>query len=245
MEKRLIQIILGIIILAFIILGIVCFTKNDTTKNKIDAVYEELKKDSITYDENADIEELKQEYKITGVTELYEIQTEYDGRKVLAIKEDENYKVAFAGLIKKSKPDFSETTEIFEQKHPTKTGIWIEAESRERILNYLNNTLESTYTIDEKGYLNISNLQKSNNDDIIKSLINGNKQYILSINSVIYYIDPLTGEIMDNPYEEFDYAQTYSYFKNENKMMIFITENKNNHLSNEEIFESIIELVKL
>lgn len=244
MKKTVIQIILSVIILTFIILGIICFMNNNTTKNEIDSEYEELKKNSIMYDENASIEELKQEYKMTGDTELYEIQTEYDGRKVLAIKADENYKVAFVGLIKKSKPDLNKSTEIFEQNHPNKKGIWIEAESRERILNYLNNTLKSTYMIDEDGYLNISNLQESKNDDIINSLINGEKQYILSINSTTYYIDALTGEVIDNPYEEFDEAQTYSYFEDGNKMIIFIPENKDKHLSNEEIFESIIELVK-
>lgn len=244
MKKMVIQIILIIIIFTFIMLGITYFMKVDKIKNKMDAEYEELKKTSIMYNENASIDELKQEYSMTGDTDLYEIQTEYDGRKVLVIKASENYRVVFAGLIGKTEPDLNEIEEIFEQNHPTKAGIWIEDESREKILNYLNNTLESTYTIDEDGYLNILNLQKGKNDDIINLLINGDKQYLLSINSTTYYIDALTGEVMDNPYEEMDGAQTYSYFEDENKMIIFIPENKDKHLSNQEIFESIIKLVK-
>ena len=117
-------------------------------------------------------------------------------------------------------------------------------DSREKILNYLNNVLNSTYQIDEEGYLSISNMQKSTNDNIINTLINGDKQYILGISSTTYYIDALTGEVIDNPYEEMDEAQTYSYFEDENRMMIYIPENKDKHLSNQEIFESIIELVK-
>ena len=100
--------------------------KKNTQKSELDIKYDELKKESAMYDENADIQELKQEYNMTGNTELYEIQTEYDGRKVLAIKASENYKVAFAGLIKKSKVNLDEATEIFEQNYPNKNGIWIE-----------------------------------------------------------------------------------------------------------------------
>ena len=243
MKKNLIQII-SIIIFVFIILGISLLMKKNTQKSELDIKYDELKKESAMYDENADIQELKQEYNMTGNTELYEIQTEYDGRKVLAIKASENYKVAFAGLIKKSKVNLDEATEIFEQNYPNKNGIWIEKDSREKILNYLNNVLNSTYQIDEEGYLSISNMQKSTNDNIINTLINGDKQYILGISSTTYYIDALTGEVIDNPYEEMDEAQTYSYFEDENRMMIYIPENKDKHLSNQEIFESIIELVK-
>lgn len=243
MNKRIGLIIFSIIIFLIIIV-IMYFSKNNKIEKNLDETYETLKKDLIIYDENVNIDELKQEYNITGATELYEIQTEYDGRKVLSIKSELNYKVAFVGLITNRKPDFTDITQTFEQKHPTEKGIWIENESREKILNYLNNTLKSTYTINREGYLCVSDLQKSEEDDMINLLINGDKQYIIGINSVIYYIDPLTGEIIDNPYEEFDYAQTYSYVEDANKIMIFVTENKNHYLSNEDIFESIIKLLK-
>ena len=197
------------------------------------------------YDENADIEDLKEEYNIEGNSELYEIQTEYDGRKVLAIKASENYKVAFAGLIKKSKPTFEETTKIFEEQYPKQAGIWIEPESRQIILNYLNNNLNSSYEIEENGFIKILEYIESENDKILNQIINGEKQYILGISGITYYIDTLTGEIIDNPYEEFDSSQTYSYFQDENKMIIYIPENKDNHINKDEIFNSILKLVQI
>lgn len=242
--KKIIMTICSIIVISSIIFGIVYFRKNNKTNNELDAKYSEIKKELTMYNENANIEELKKEYSITGDTELYEIQTEYDGRKVLVIKANENYKVAFAGLIKKSKSDLNEALDIYENKHPKKNGIWIEPESRNKILNYLNNNLNSKYEITQEGYLTILEKKESQNDNKIDLLINGDKQYILGISGVSYYIDKLTGEVFDDIYEEMDKYQTYSYFEDENKMIIFITENKSKYLSNQEIYESIIELVK-
>ena len=39
-----------------------------------------------------------------------------------------------------------------------------------------------------------------------------------------------------------DKYQTYEYFNSENQYIIFITENKNNQLSSEEILNSVISL---
>ena len=245
MKKIIIQIILIIIVLGFIIAGITYLINKNNKKNELDAKYEELKNESVMYDESANIEELKEEYNMEGDSELYEIQTEYDGRKVLTVKASENYKVAFAGLIKKAKPTLDEASQIFKEQYPTQNGIWIEPESREKILNYLNSAVKSKYEIDENGYLKIVEYQKSNNDELLKNIIEGEKQYITGISGITYYIDPLTGEIFDNPYEEFDSNQTYSYFTDENKMIIYIPENKDNYLDNNEIFESIIKLIEL
>lgn len=234
-------IIVAILIIAF---GIYHIVKKNKQKLDLEIDYQGLKEKSIMYDENAELEDLKQEYNMSGDSNLYEIQTEYDGRKVLVIKPNENYKVAFAGLIKRDKPDMNEVSEIYETNHPTENGIWIEQESRDKILNYLNNNLSSKYEIDENGYLKILDKQESEKDNEIASLINGDKQYLLSINGISYYIDALTGNIIDDIYEEMDKYQTYSYFKDENRMIIFITENKEKVLTNEEIVESILKLVK-
>ena len=208
MKKIIIQIILIIIVLGFIIAGITYLINKNNKKNELDAKYEELKNESVMYDESANIEELKEEYNMEGDSELYEIQTEYDGRKVLTVKASENYKVAFAGLIKKAKPTLDEASQIFEEQYPTQNGIWIEPESREKILNYLNSELKSKYEIDENGYIKFAEYQKTNNDEILKNIIAGEKQYIIGISGITYYIDSLTGDIFDNPYEEFDSNQT-------------------------------------
>lgn len=207
-----------------------------------------MKKDSIMYNDNATLEELKEEYKITGESELFEVQTENDGRKVLNIKPSINYKVAFCGMIKNMKPKMEELDKIFENNYPTKKGIWIKEIDREKILNYLNNNqfLHSKYKIDEEGYLNI--LEKNNQTDIdkkIQKLIMGDKQYIFSISSKCYMVDSVTGEIVENPYNELEKYQTYEYFKDEERMIIFITENKDSKMTKDEIFESVIDLLDI
>ena len=126
-----------------------------------------------------------------------------------------------------------------------RAGIWIEPESRQIILNYLNNNLNSSYEIEENGFIKILEYIESENDKILNQIINGEKQYILGISGITYYIDTLTGEIIDNPYEEFDSSQTYSYFQDENKMIIYIPENKDNHINKDEIFNSILKLVQI
>ena len=240
--KKIVQIILIIIIILSIILGFIYIIKNKENTNELN--YNELKRNSVMYNENATLEELKEEYGMTGENNLYEVQTEYDGRKVLAIKEDENFKVAFTGLIKNDKPDINEVSYMFETNSPKENGIWIEQESREKIIDYLNNNLSSKYEINENGYLIISKKEASEIDDKIDKVINGDSQYIIGIRSENYYIDAKTGNIIKNPFEDLNKYQTYTYCENENKMIIFITENKSNKLSDDEIFESIIELLK-
>ena len=240
--KKIVQIILIIIIILSIILGFIYIIKDKENTNELN--YNELKRNSVMYNENATLEELKEEYGMTGENNLYEVQTEYDGRKVLAIKEDENFKVAFTGLIKNDKPDINEVSYMFETNSPKENGIWIEQESREKIIDYLNNNLSSKYEINENGYLIISKKEASEIDDKIDKVINGDSQYITGIRSENYYIDAKTGNIIKNPFEDLNKYQTYTYCENENKMIIFITENKSNKLSDDEIFESIIELLK-
>lgn len=241
MKKKIIISVL-IIIIVGILIGVFAVKKN----NKKDEIinYDELKQNSEMYNQNATLEDLKEEYGATGEENLYDIETEYDGRKVLSIKASENFKVAFAGLIKNKKITLDETTKIFEDEYPTKSGIWIEEKSRDKILKYLNQNLKSKYEIDKNGYLVISEKKDSNDDNKIEKIINGNKQYIIGINSKKYYIDAISGEILDNPFEEFDKYQTYAYSQDEDKMVICITENTEKKLEDKEIFDSVVSLME-
>ena len=69
MKKIIIQIILIIIVLGFIIAGITYLINKNNKKNELDAKYEELKNESVMYDESANIEELKEEYNMEGDSE--------------------------------------------------------------------------------------------------------------------------------------------------------------------------------
>lgn len=203
-----------------------------------------MKQNSLMYNNTATVDDLKEEYGMSGNDDLYDVETEYDGRQVLKVKATENFKVAFAGLVNGTKNSIENSSEIFENEYPTENGIWIEKNSREKIEKYLNENMKSKYKISEKGYLTISEKKSSKEDNEIEKIINGNKQYIIGISGINYYIDALTGEAVDNPFEELDKYQTYAYCQDEDKMVIFITENKSKALQNSEIFESVLELMK-
>ena len=79
-------------------------------------------------------------------------------------------------------------------------------------------------------------------DKKIEEIINGNKLYIIDISSTCYIVDEITGEILDYNFEDMDEYQTYQYFEDGDKKIIFITENQNNQLTVKEIIESVIEL---
>ena len=234
-----------VLILIVIVIGIsIKYIKKVKNKNEIDKTYNEMKQNSLMYNNTATVDDLKEEYGMSGNDDLYDVETEYDGRQVLKVKATENFKVAFTGLVKGTKNSIENSSEIFESEYPTENGIWIEKNSREKIEKYLNENMKSKYKINEKGYLTISEKKSSKEDNEIEKIINGNKQYIIGISGINYYIDALTGEAVDNPFEELDKYQTYAYCQDEDNMVIFITENKSKALQNSEIFESVLELMK-
>ena len=234
-----------VLILIVIVIGIsIKYIKKVKNKNKIDKTYNEMKQNSLMYNNTATVDDLKEEYGMSGNDDLYDVETEYDGRQVLKVKATENFKVAFTGLVKGTKNSIENSSEIFESEYPTENGIWIEKNSREKIEKYLNENMKSKYKINEKGYLTISEKKSSKEDNEIEKIINGNKHYIIGISGINYYIDALTGEAVDNPFEELDKYQTYAYCQDEDKMVIFITENKSKALQNSEIFESVLALMK-
>ena len=245
-NKYKISIIVVIMLLMFIIFTILGIknTRYNKINEDIQDSYNQMKNNSVMYNENSKLNDLKKEYSITGEDGLYEIQTEYDGRKVVVVKDDINYKVAFAGMIEKAKPTYAEIDKIFEDNYPKENGVWIEKNSREKILKFLNNNCNSDYAINENGYLKIVNKNEQNDNDIkIEKIINENKKYILNISSSCYMVDTVTGEVIENPYEDLDKYQTYEYFSNENDMIIFITENSEGKLTEGEIFESVLNLI--
>ena len=148
-------------------------------------------------------------------------------------------------MITGNAPTLNEIDSIFEKNAPTKNGICIIEKDRNKILNYLNNNdkLDFKYKI-EDGYLKISDDANSSSlDKKIRKIIDGNKQIILDISSVYYMVDTVTGDIVDNPYNELSKSQTYEYVQDENKMIIFVTENAEKILTENDIFDSIINLL--
>ena len=164
----------------------------------------------------------------------------------LNMMEEINYKTAFEGIIKESVLDFSEIDSYFEENYPKEDGIWIDENSRERIINYLNNTelLNNEYSINDDGFLQINkNENGTEMDKDIEEAVNSDKLNVISISGTCYMVDPVTGDIVRNPYEDLNSTQTYEYFEYEDDKIIFVTENINKELTEDEIFESIIKLI--
>ncbi len=237
------KVIIGIIIISIvIILSIIFFIvdRKDKKENSLEENWEnpytEIDKNEIEYQENATIDELKEETGLTADSNLYEINTEYDGRKVLNIKTDIQYKVAFAGIIKGQAPTIEEIDTIMQENHPTENGIWIEKNSRTKLLELLKENTNSEYDINEKGYLIIKEKREQNDiDKNLERLINTNKQTIVTISNIYYEVDSVTGEIVEYPFEQLDNYQAYDQITSGDNTIIVITSNANQTLTNQEI----------
>lgn len=253
-NRKIVPTIIAIIILIAIIVATVITKQyksdsNPKTETEIENTFENpytnIDKNEIAYQNTASIEELKQSSGTTGDTDIYQIENEYDGRKVLAVKPSVKTKVAFAGMIKKEKPTMQEAETIISEEMPQNTGIWINQQSRQTITQMLNNTLQSKYQIDENGYLQIENKDNQNEyDKKLEQAITSNKQYIIDISSTCYIVDQITGEIQPYLFEELDPYQTYYYVEDADRMIIFLTENTYKKLTQKEIVESVINLMK-
>ena len=267
MKKKLIISISIIVIIIAIIVAIILInrksenevavendtaTNNNVTENPVDE--EDMFENTVLDEENSEeenqqIDGMKNDIGATADSNIYEIQEDvYDGRSVIAVKPSIKFKVAFAGMIKNELPQMQEINQIYTENHPKKSGIWVESKSRQKILEMLNNNgiFNNTYDINQEGYVTIQEQKNSNsNDETLVKAISSDKQYILSISSTCYVVDDLIGEILKYSFEDMDRYQTYEYFDNENQYIIFITENKNNQLSDTEIINSLIGLLEL
>ena len=122
----------NILLIVLVIIVILCllFTSkklkekedSNTTLSKEEVKDDNNVKDD-TYQEQLD--ELIKETGKQGENDLYEIQQESDNTKVATIKGSMKYKVAFAGMVKGSKPEKSELDDILNNNQPREKGIWI------------------------------------------------------------------------------------------------------------------------
>lgn len=85
-----------------------------------------------------EVEKIKKEINATANTDIYRIEEEPGGRKILQIKPEIQFNVDLAGIIKNGEPEENELNEIL-KKIPNITGIWISNQSRETFLGLLKN----------------------------------------------------------------------------------------------------------
>ena len=224
-----------IIILIFVSFLIIKEQSNKNTRNLI-----------IENEESRNIiNELKEEVNASGNTNIYDVKSEYDGRKILQIKPNIQFETVLAGIIKGSMFT-EEEIEILLEERPKYNGIWISEKSKDFFLRILKeNDIENFY-IDDNGYLKLkqNNGNLKENNKIIENAIESSNLYIIDISGSSYVRDEISGQIVEYPFEKMAPYQILDIYNNENATIIEITTNKDNKISSKEILEEILQNLK-
>lgn len=246
-KKLIIAIVIIFIIIAICVIARCIIVNNkDKIKNKEnsqtenwDNQYSEVDKNDINYN-TADVDKLKEQMGLTAPSDIYEISEEFDGRKTLNVKAEILYKTAFAGIVNQEKPEMENLDKVFETKYPTRSGIWISERAREKIVKILNENLQTKYSVDTDGYLNIADNSKQNEKDKkIEQIIKSNKKIILDICDFDYEVDNVSGEIVEYPFSQL--GDTIDIVNNNEDKILVISESKIENVSNNDIIENLID----
>ena len=224
------KILFGIFIFVIIIILVIFIIIRDSRdfgSNKISTT---------TQNDINTIEEIKKELNVTADTSMYEIQEEYDGRKIIQIKSSVQYDTILAGIIKNGKPKEKEISEILKNK-PNQSGVWISSQSRDSFLKFLKENNIVGIDIDQDGYL--YEKEKINNKKL-KTAINSDKLFIIDMCGKFYTRDDLTGEIVEYPFEDMEPDQILERCSVENSSILEITTNSRGFLTNKEILDDIL-----
>ena len=185
-----------------------------------------------------EIENMKNEINATGNTDIYYVDEEYDGRKILQVKPDVQFDVDLAGIIKNTMPEENEISELV-GKAPTDNGIWISEQSRESFSDLLKNNNINDFTIYDDGYLQINNSENNGMANKLVNMINSNNLYIINITGIAYERDYISGEITEYPFEDMDPTQAVEPYQKDNKIILEVTTNKMKELTESEILDAI------
>ena len=250
-NKKYIIIGLAIIVIILIVALVIFFSKkdNEDVNNMVmvseNNVTNENAEDNTsivdqdTSNQNVvEIENMKNEINATGNTDIYYVDEEYDGRKILQVKPDVQFDVDLAGIIKNTIPEENEISELIE-KAPTDNGVWISEQSRESFSTLLKNNNINDFTISDDGYLQINNSENNDMANKLINMINSNNLYIINITGIAYERDYISGEITEYPFEDMDPTQAVEPYQKDNKIILEVTTNKMQELTESEILDAI------
>ncbi len=187
-----------------------------------------------------DIEIIKKEVNATANADIYQVEEELGGRKILQVKPEIQFEVDLAGIIKNAKPDEKELQSLV-MKVPQKNGVWISEQSRNNFLQLLKKNEIESFRITDEGYLekkedSIGPLAKS-----LEEMLNANKLYIINMTGIAYERDYISGEITEYPFEDMDPTQVIEPYQKENTIILEITSNKKQKITDKEILETIVQ----
>lgn len=235
MKKRnIIPIIVAIIVIA---IGLVCvklnFRNGQEKENENNASNE-----VDIYDEEV-IDEIKEELNATADTDMYQIEEEYDGRQILQIKPSIQFETVLAGILKNGQPLENEIQDLLKDK-PNQKGIWIARQSRDSFLKLLKDAEISGFSINEEGYLYVTEENDKEETKKLKEAITSNQLYIIDVSGTSYIRDEFSGEIIEYPFEKMDPDQAVDVYQEGDIVVLEVTTNEKGNLSKQEILEDII-----
>lgn len=244
MKKNILIVLLLVIV---VVIAIVFIFNNKKENSDQNILQNEIKSDEfvnrmVSTDAN-EINAIKNEINATGETDIYQIEEEYDGRKIIQVKPDIEYLVALAGIIKNGIPAEDEINTILEQA-PTSSGMWISESSREKFMELLNSNNIVDFEITNEGYLKCNKQENlTEQEEKLKNLAESNKLYVIDMSGKTYQRDYISGEVIEYPFEEMDPYQVLEPYEIDDSIILGVTSNKENRLSNKEILDAIIAYV--
>lgn len=232
------------IIITLIVISIIATTIFIITRKP---KQEEVNNENITqsskssnHDNTEEIETIKNELNATANTDIYQVEEEPGGRKILQVKPEVQFEVDLAGIIKNAKPDEKEL-QSFLEKAPKTQGVWISNQSRGNFLQLLNKNGIESFCITEEGYLQSNEADDNVTVKNLKNMINSNRLYIINMTGIAYERDYISGEITEYPFEDMDPFEIIEPYQKDNKIILEITSNKKQKLSDREILETIVQ----
>ena len=243
--KKNILIVLLLAIVVVIVIGLIFNNKKENSDQNI--LQNEIKSDEfmnrIVSTDSNEINAIKNEINATGQTDIYQIEEEYDGRKIIQVKPDVQYQVALAGIIKNGIPAEDEINTILEQA-PNSSGMWISESSREKFMELLNSNNIVDFEITNEGYLKCNKQENlTEQEEKLKDMAESDKLYVIDVSGKTYQRDYISGEVIEYPFEGMDPYQVLEPYEIENSIILGVTSNKENRLSNKEILDAIIAYV--
>lgn len=235
MKKKNRIIILIIVAIVIAILGMVRIKLNFQEDN-------EPEKQNVTNNANDlnVINQIKNEINATADSDMYKIEEEYDGRKIIQIKPNIQFETVLAGILKNGEPLESEIQDLL-QNRPTKSGIWIAKQAREKFFNLLKENGIDHYAINKEGYLYETEKKEEEASSKLKEAIASDKLYMIDISGTSYVRDDISGEIIEYSFEKMEPYQVLDVYHNENCVILEITTNSKGKLSNQEILDGVLE----
>lgn len=103
-----------------------------------------------------------------------------------------------------------------------------------------NNDIQN-FNINSEGYLKIDSSVNNEVATKLENMIKRDKLYIINITGKAYERDYITGEIVEYPFEDMDPTQIVELYGDNNKIILELTTNKKNKLTDKEILETIVQ----